>query len=265
MQELQIGGTSAFYSSIWINPVLIDDIDIAASAVLLDVDGTLLDIAPKPDEVRVPPDLLRVLQKLCSMTGGALALVSGRPIADLDRIFAPLRLCCIGGHGAELRLSNQETVRLAPNLDPVLRHQLAALGEGRPGIVVEDKGYSIALHYRLAPEQEPELRRSTEEICSAYLTGCEILRGKAVIEIKSTAHNKGLAVRALMKRQPFSARRPIFIGDDVTDEPALAIMPEFEGLGFSVGREIEGVAGIFAGPKDVRNWLDRIVMERAPS
>ncbi len=245
--------------------MLIDDLDLTASAILLDVDGTLLDIAPRPDAVRVPNGLIDVLEKLVVITDGALALVSGRPIADLDRIFSPLRLTCIGGHGAELRLDDGGMVQLAPKLDVALRRELVALAEGRAEVLVEDKGYSLALHYRLAPEREPELRSRIADICSRYPGAAEILPGKSVIEIKSAPFNKGLAVRALMTHAPFVARRPIFIGDDVTDEPALASMPEFGGLGFSVGRAIPGVAGTFQSPADVRHWLSHMTMERARS
>jgi trehalose 6-phosphate phosphatase len=129
-------------------------------ALLLDVDGTIVDLAPTPREVWIPPSLRNVLARLIERTGGAVALVSGRPVSDLDLIFAPLVLTAVGGHGAEFRLVN-DGQGLAPNpppLDANLKRKLAAIGKIGPGIIVEDKGYALALHYRLAPERENVIR-----------------------------------------------------------------------------------------------------------
>ena len=134
--------------------------DLRQCAILLDIDGTILDIAPTPREVSVPPTLRQTLARLQELTGGALALVSGRPLADIDLIFAPLKLAAVGGHGAELRLTpGAEPARLAVSLREELRRRLAALTELGTGILAEDKGYSFALHYRLAPDLGPALLR----------------------------------------------------------------------------------------------------------
>jgi trehalose 6-phosphate phosphatase len=227
-------------------------------AILLDVDGTIIDIAPTPREVWVPPALCRTLSVLLKRTGGALALVSGRSIPDLDLLFAPLHLPMIGGHGAEVRSSAYGAVdrsRATP-LSGELKRKFAAIKSLGRGIIVEDKGYGLALHFRLAPELERAVGQHVDAICADLRPGTvEVLPGKAVIEIKPVGFNKGSAVRELMQRSPFAGRRPIFIGDDKTDEAAFAVLPEFDGLGFSVGRFVAGVKGHFDAPDDVRTWL----------
>ena len=217
--------------------MLIDTIDIAASAVLLDVDGTLLDIAATPLAVDVPPQLKLALGKIAEQTGGATAFVSGRPLADLDRLFAPLRLPAVAGHGAELRVTGKgKPARHDAPLGSDLRGQIAAVAKTLDGIILEDKGYSLALHYRLAPQHAATVREAVAAACAPYPSSTiEVLPGKDVIEVKSRAFNKGTGIRELMKYPPFRGRRPLFIGDDVTDETAFAVLAEFDGFGFSVG------------------------------
>ena len=233
--------------------------DLRNTALLLDVDGTIVDIAPKPDAVRVPAALKDALSRLIAATDGAVALVSGRMLADLDRLFAPLRLAMVGGHGVEVRLLNSEKGRTlkAPQLHAELRRRLTALA--RDGVIAEDKGFSVALHFRQAPDREKPLRDAVAGMCTEdWSPAIEILPGKALIEVKLAGFTKATGVRALMQHAPFTGRQPIFIGDDTTDEAAFAIMPEFDGLAFSVGRDVAGVAGHFATPARVRAWLDRI-------
>jgi trehalose 6-phosphate phosphatase len=235
--------------------------DLTQHAILLDVDGTLLDIAPTPHEVHAPASLLTTLERLQKRVGGALALVSGRPLADLDRIFAPLQLAAIGGHGAEMRPSPAVSadLRRASPLDERLRQRFAQLADGATGIVIEDKGYSLALHYRQAIEKAARMHEAVVSICADLPESTvEILPGKAVIEVKHVGFNKGVAVRELMAFPPFAGRTPIFVGDDTTDEAAFAVLPEFGGVGISVGRSIPGVRGLFGAPSDVRLWLERI-------
>jgi trehalose 6-phosphate phosphatase len=236
--------------------LFIDAIDLHLSAILLDVDGTLLDFAPTPLEVVIPPELTEALANLRERTGGALAFVSGRTLAELDLFFAPLKLTAIAGHGAELRL-NDGTVRRAKHLlDPELTRRLASIADGKSGIVLEDKGYSFAIHYRQAPEHGHAVREEVNAVCAAFPDAAiEILPGKSVVEVKQPSFNKGTAVRELMRHAPFATRKPIFIGDDVTDEAAFEVLPEFGGIGFSVGREMQGLAGVFEAPRDVRRWI----------
>jgi trehalose 6-phosphate phosphatase len=239
--------------------LLIDDIDLTTTAVLLDVDGTLLDIAAKPGDVVVPQRLKRALAALSGQTGGAIAFVSGRPLSDLDQLFAPLKLAAVAGHGAELRLAGEELPsRSEPPLAGELRGKFRDFVSELDGIVIEDKGYSFALHYRQAPEHAETLRQAVAAACAAYPNNpFEVLPGKDVIEVKSAAFNKGTGIRTLMTYPPFRGRRPLFIGDDITDQAAFAVLPEFGGFGFSVGHTMAGLAGSFEQPRDVRAWLYR--------
>lgn len=238
--------------------------DMRKCAILLDIDGTILDLAPSPQQVWVPPGLRRTLARLDALTGGAVALVSGRLLSDIDLIFSPLELAAIGGHGAELRTVPGATpiARVAP-LSAALKRKLARLTELGQGILAEDKGYSLALHYRLAPEKGEELRAAVDTICAdAGPDAIEILPGKFVIEIKAAGVSKANAVCDLMQYPPFANRNPIFIGDDTTDEPVFGIISKFGGLGFSVGRIAADVNGHFDKPESVRAWLARIADER---
>ena len=229
-------------------------------AVLLDIDGTILDLAPTPGAVIVPASLRQTLTRLSRGTAGALALVSGRPLHDIDRLFAPLLLPAIGGHGAEIRLSPHDAAETehAEALNGDLRERLAELADA-PGVLVEDKGYALAVHYRLAPEQEGRVKQAVAAIRADWpKEPIEVLPGKSVLEIKPAGFHKGAAIRELMQHEPFAGRRPIFIGDDVTDESAFAVMPEFNGMGFSVGRRASGTSYCFPAPSDVRRWLERL-------
>ncbi len=230
-------------------------------AILLDVDGTLIDLAPTPREVWVPPELVGILHRLLAETSGALALVSGRSLNDIDLIFAPETFPAVGGHGAEMRLAldNEAVAAHAPPMDRELKRRLAAVAKLAPGILVEDKGYSLALHYRLAPQAEEAIYREVSRI-RAELSGApiDVLPGKCVVEIKHAGFTKATGVRELMTHPPFRGRRPLFIGDDVTDETVFAIMPDFDGLSFSVGRRAIGVHGHFDSPADVRAFLARL-------
>jgi trehalose 6-phosphate phosphatase len=231
-------------------------LDPTATAFLFDVDGTLIDIGPSPFEVDVPAALRAALERLTAIAGGALALVSGRPIRDLDRLFDPLRLPAVGGHGAETRLHEGEAARRVADLPQSLRDYLASAVVPDPRLEIEDKGYSVALHFRKAPEHERHLTSHVEKGLAIYPDErLEMLPGKAMIEVKRPGVSKGEAVRAMMARPPFAGRRPVFIGDDVTDESVFAVMPELGGAGFSVGRRFDGVPHVFATPAEVRGVL----------
>jgi trehalose 6-phosphate phosphatase len=231
-------------------------------AVLLDIDGTLLDLAPTPREVWVPPGLAKTLHRLLERTNGALALVSGRPLNDIDLIFAPEQFPAVGGHGAEMRIrgDSEAVATNAPPMDKELKRRLAAIAKLSPGILLEDKGYSLALHYRLAPHAEKAIYEAVSLIRADLPNApIEVLSGKCVCEIKHAGFTKATGVRELMTHEPFKGRRPFFIGDDVTDESVFAIMPDMDGLAFSVGRRAKGVAGHFDSPGDVREFLAHLL------
>jgi len=235
--------------------------DFRTLAVLLDVDGTILDLAPTPLEVSVPDTLRDTLMRLRERTGGAVAFVSGRPVGELDRIFSPLEFPCIGGHGAELR-TKAGALPQAPRLPPLdrdVKRRFAEIAQASPGIVLEDKGYSFALHYRLAPEQERMVHERAAAICASLdALPLELLPGKLVVEIKQRGFTKATAVRELMTYPPFAGRRPVFLGDDVTDLGVFDILPDYDGIGISVGRDVPGIRNRFERPIDVRGWLEKI-------
>src|SRR5260221_14402472 len=230
---------------------------VSGTAVLLDIDGTLVDLAPTPREVWVPPGLSKTLNRLLQRTNGALALVSGRSLNDIDLIFAPDQYPAVGGHGAEMRLDpeSEAVASHAPPMDKELKRRLAVIAKLSPGILLEDKGYSLALHYRLAPHAEKAIYEAISLIRADLPNApIEVLPGKSVFEIKHSGFTKASGVRELMTHEPFRGRRPFFIGDDVTDESVFAIMPDFDGLAFSVGRRAKGVAGHFDAPSEVREF-----------
>src|SRR5882757_2836489 len=223
---------------------------LGETAILLDIDGTLLELMPTPREVWVPPGLSKTLNGLVEKTKGALALVSGRSLNDIDLIFAPDQFPAVGGHGAEMRLVG----------DSELKRRLATIAKLSPGILLEDKGYSLALHYRLAPHAEKAIYEAVSLIRADLPNApIEVLPGKCVCEIKHSGFNKATGVRELMTHEPFKGRRPFFIGDDVTDEAVFAIVPDLGGQAFSVGRRAHGVAGHFDEPRDVREWLAHLL------
>ena len=239
---------------------------LSETAILLDIDGTLLELKPTPREVFVPEGLPATLNGLLEKTSGATALVSGRSLNDIDLIFAPDQFPAVGGHGAEMRLgSSDEAVAVhAPPLDKELKRRLATIAKLSPGILLEDKGYSLALHYRLAPHAEKAIYEAVSLIRADLPNApIEVLPGKCVCEIKHSGFTKATGVRELMTHEPFRGRRPLFIGDDVTDETVFAIMPDFDGLAFSVGRRAHGVAGHFDSPADVREFLAQLLLDQS--
>lgn len=234
-------------------------LDPKSHALLFDVDGTLIDIGPSPNEVHVSDALKASLARLFDLTGGALALVSGRPIKDIDRLFAPLALPAIGGHGAEMRLRSGVTATRIDDLPAAMRKHLTGAATAGSGIVAEDKGYSVALHYRKAPQHEQRLRDHVAAGRAAFpAEATEVLLGKAMFEVIRPGVNKGDAVRALLANPPFAGRVAVFIGDDVTDESVFAALPALGGKGFSVSRQFPGLAGIFKSAAQVRRALHQM-------
>ena len=206
-------------------------LDLKSVALLLDVDGTLLDIGPAPHKVDVPKDLSLSLERLTQLTGGAIALISGRPIADLDKLFAPLKLSAVGGHGAEMRVEGIAIQRAVRPLPEALRSKIKK--SVPPGVLIEDKDYSIALHYRGIPVGKELLEKILADASAAFPKEMvEVLPGKEMLELKRAGTNKGEAVRTLMAHKPFAGRMPVFIGDDVTDEAVFAILPNMEATHF---------------------------------
>jgi trehalose 6-phosphate phosphatase len=241
-------------------PGALPALDRARDALFLDIDGTIVDIAPTPDAVCVPESLKRNLSRLNSLLEGAIALVSGRTLASIDELLAPIKLAAVGCHGAEIR--RQPGDKIETHGEPLSASIKAAFADTTkldPRIRLEDKHYTFAIHYRRAPELENVLFGMVNARLSTLDANLEVICGKAVIEIKEPGFNKGTGLMELMSRAPFHGRRPIYFGDDSTDEDAFAVLAGLKGLGISVGRLLPGAASCVSSPADVREWLARSV------
>ncbi|MBC7993739.1 MAG: trehalose-phosphatase [Rhizobacter sp.] len=214
-------------------------------ALFVDFDGTLVEIAPRPDAVVLPAGMVQLLATLHTRLGGALAVVSGRPIAQLDAFLAPLSLPAAGLHGAERRSASGVVTRLTPaDLTQVVA-DLQALAAVHAGLLVEPKPGAVALHYRLAPDCEL-LAQQVMQAALQRSPGMVLMHGKMVIEMKPAAASKGRAIEAFMAEPPFAGRRPLFAGDDTTDESGFAVVQAAGGIGIKVG----------PGPTQARHRLD---------
>ena len=225
---------------------------IADAALFLDFDGTLVEIAPRPDAVQVQPGLPRLLQRIAAGLNGALAIVSGRPLRDLDH-FLPVPIAMAGDHGATLRpVPGQppESPDL-PHAPAEWRDRAAALVERFPGTLIEDKEHGFVVHYRLAPAAGPVAKALLDELLDGAGPnggGFTLLEARMAWEVRPRGASKGTAVRDLMARAPFAGRRPVFIGDDVTDEEGMAVAREHGGLGLRL-------QDAFGEPEALREWL----------
>lgn len=226
-------------------------------AYFLDVDGTLLEIADTPNDVRVDAELLQMLEQLHQASGGAVALVSGRAISDLDRRLGSLRLPRAGQHGLERR---DATGRLRlhaapPEAKRVIQAALAPALERHAGLLLEDKGLTLALHYRLAPEVEDEANRLMEQLVAESGGGLIIQKGKCVVEAKPAGFDKGTAIEEYLAEAPFKGRKPVFIGDDLNDEHGFAVLNRIDGISIKVGDEDTCARYRLPDVAAVRAWL----------
>jgi trehalose 6-phosphate phosphatase len=227
-------------------------------ALFLDVDGTLVELAPTPDAVKITESLLDLLSRLHHCLDGALALISGRRIETLDELFAPLRLPCAGLHGFEWRDSDGRTGHAAVNTSSLeaMRSAAMRLSEKLPAVLMEDKGFSIAFHFRNAKRHQAALRAGVEVI--AHNTGFIVQSGIDVYELRPPGTDKGSALGIFMRDSAFRHRLPIYIGDDLTDESALASAQKFAGVGIHVGNLMPSAARFgLASPAAVLHWLRR--------
>jgi trehalose 6-phosphate phosphatase len=229
----------------------------ASVALFLDVDGTLLDLAARPDEVVTPVGLVKTLAEAERKLAGALALISGRSIDDIDQLFTPLRLRVSGVHGAEIRFDPDGSTApaVANGLPQSLLAALRRAVESFPGAFVEDKRFSFTVHYRLAPSAEGPLRNIVEGLVDSIPTRVDIMDAHCAIEIKSPCFDKGGAIATFLSTSTFSGRKPIFVGDDTTDESGFALVSARGGCAYSVGRPRPGAIGSFSAPQAVRGWL----------
>ncbi|SPA46351.1 trehalose-6-phosphate phosphatase [Cupriavidus taiwanensis] len=226
------------------------------TALFLDFDGTLADLAPRPELVQVEPELVGTLRTLYQRLDGALAVISGRPIIELDHFLQPLQLPAAGIHGAEFRTDGGMVTKTpAPGLEPLIPH-LEALVHAYPALRLERKSVAVAIHYRQAPELAGIVDAAVTDVLR-HAVGLEALPGKMVVEIKPAGVDKGDAIAAFMKAAPFAERVPLFAGDDMTDEPGFAAVRKLGGLGVLVGQRETVATVTVPGPAALRSWLHR--------
>ena len=244
----------------------------AHTALFLDFDGTLVDLASTPESVVVLPELVPLLQALNTQLGGALAIVSGRKLVDIDHFLAPLQLTTAAEHGACYRRVNPglgdgpppvEQLRVLPNFQ-ALAPDVFSLAAQHPGLQLEVKSSCLALHYRRAPELEGKARQLMQD-AAARAPGMTLLAGKRVFEIKPDHVSKGQAITDLMQHPPFAGRRSVFVGDDITDEAGFAAVHMLGGDSAKVGPGDTAARYRFADPTAVRRWLSLCSLLLTPS
>ncbi len=244
------------------SPMNFVDLLHPSSALFLDFDGTLVDFALQPESVVVPPGLVGTLQALSDYLDGAVALISGRPIEQIDRYLHPLRLPVAGVHGAERRSGDGDVTLLAIHPLQIVERAAAALAARHPRLQVELKRGSLALHYRQAPELEALCLHTMEEAVAAS-SGLTLLRGKMVVEAKPHCVTKGNAIEAFLLELPFAGRTPVFVGDDLTDEAGFAAVQRLHGLAVKVGEGATVARHRLASPAALREQL-RLAAGGAP-
>ena len=234
--------------------------------LFLDVDGTLVGLADAPDAVHVDDELRELLDRVRDRLDGAVALVSGRQISEIDRLFAPRAWPAAGVHGLERRdaLGTRHFKHVIDEgMLAIARYRLRRLAEQLPGTIFEDKGITVALHYRQAPQHEQRIRREMREVARDLGGDFRVLEGRKVAELRPGGATKADAVRDFLREPPYVGRRPVFIGDDITDEEALRAVEQLGGLSVAVGDRISGMLRV-AGPRDVRALLEDVAETGTP-
>lgn len=233
-------------------------------AFFIDLDGTLVDIADSPAGITVDAALPELLDRLRHACNGAVALVSGRTLADLDRHLQPLRLPAAGQHGLEHRGADGTVVRreFAPAAMDILRTALTPVVDQHSGLLLEDKGASLALHYRRQPRLAPYLHRLMHDLAAGLFGLIELQPGKRVIEARPAGWHKGTAIAGFLAEPPFRGRQPVFIGDDITDENGFAIINAMHGLSIKVGPGRTEARYRLPDVGAVLAWLSTIAREK---
>lgn len=235
-------------------------LDRTPIGLFLDIDGTLLDVALTPSTVHVPPGLAELLGTLATHLSGALAIVTGRSIAEADELLKPMKFVAAGVHGAEMRTTATGEIKLlSPSFNPALLSDIRAVAVSMPGVVTEDKGTGIALHYRLAPELRDSLLITLEALIPKYPGQFTVCEGRKVVEILPVGFSKGRALRKLASLPDFADRIPLMIGDDIADLDAFRAAEELGGYGLKVaGENFSEKEASFIGPADVLKWLENL-------
>ena len=235
-------------------------------SIFLDVDGTLIEIADRPDRVVVPEKLGDLLRRLCVANSGALALVSGRPVSEIDSLFHPQKLPVAGQHGLEIRLPGQDLKSEQPIMDESIRSLVDGFRETYQNVVTEDKGGSLAFHFRQNPRAEAAAMETAEKITDELGKGYTIQKGKMVVEVKPRSAHKGAAIATILRHDIFAGRIPVFVGDDTTDEDGFDTVNEMDGVSVHVGADAE-TSAVFSLKTvgEVHDWLESVTtkLERA--
>ncbi len=226
-------------------------------AFFLDLDGTLLEIADTPDAVGIGPDEKRLVEKLVAGAGGAVAVISGRALARIDQILAPLVLPAAGQHGAERRDAKgvRHRHRFQANVLRPVAVGIRSFAAQHQGLVFEDKGASVALHYRKAPQLARAAQAAMRDAAGPLGEAVEVQDGKMVVELKPAGCDKGKAIAQFMQEAPFAGRQPVFIGDDVTDEYGFRVVNAMGGHSIKVGEGPSVARWRLENPASTRAWL----------
>ena len=238
------------------SPVSGLSIDPTACAFFFDFDGVIADIAPTPDAVHVPDERAGIIRRTRETAGNALALVSGREIDDIRSVYPAYEGAASGGHGAETDWPDgtRESREADPAAIEAVQQRLQALAGEREGFLFETKRLGGVLHFRADPSLEPVARREVEALIADH-PGMELQPAKMAFEIKPEGFSKGSVIRAFMEREPFAGRTPLYVGDDVTDEAAFAVVNEMNGYSVKVGMEPTVARHRARTPDELFDWL----------
>jgi trehalose 6-phosphate phosphatase len=227
--------------------------------LFLDVDGTLLELTDTPSQTVADAEIKNLLRNMASRLDGAVALISGREIRTLDQLFAPLRLPSAGLHGVERRKfdSSMQGENFVDSQLDAARAAISSLVAALPGTLLEDKERTIAVHFRMAPQYEEAVRLAVIEIAEALGENYHVQAGKMMFEIKPRGFSKATAIEAFMNELPFKGRKPVFVGDDLTDQDGFAVVEALGGISVGVGNRVRAQYCL-ANVAAVRAWLKRI-------
>ncbi len=231
-------------------------------AYFMDIDGTLIDIAESPDAICIDHALLGLIACLHRACDGAVALISGRSLADIERRLGGVRIPVAGQHGLERRDADGRLYShpAKPEAKRHIHEKLENILTAHPGLLLEDKGLTLALHYRRAPELASYVHRTMSRLIAETNAGLCLQRGKCVVEVKPVGFDKGTVIGEFMAEPPFAGRRPVFIGDDVTDEFGFAAVNRLDGVSVKVGAGPTEARWQLPDVAAVRTWLGKVLI-----